>query len=156
MYLLCTFEYSTANLLRPCESQQCMLHRKSHSSCPACKWIFRKTILSSYAVLSKNICILYSSRKHWIFPSDQFFWNYYYDFNILYSTPLDVTHGNVTTKHHRVSSVQFSAVEALCAVVPTGKYGSQVSLLSFYKISFCFNQSSLYLYCRNIQAIFAC
>lgn len=91
-------------------------------------------------------------KKHWLFSSDQFFWNYYYDLNILYSTPLDVTHGSVTTKHLSVSFILFSAVEALCAVV----HGSQVSLLSFYEISFCFSQSSLYLYCRNFQAVFAC
>lgn len=58
-------------------------------------------------------------KKHWLFSSDQFLWNN--DFNILYSTPLDVTHGNVTTKHLAVSSLPFSAVETLCAIVPTGK-----------------------------------
>lgn len=88
-------------------------------------------------------------KKHWLFSSDQFLWNYYYDFNILYSTPVDVTHGNVTTQRLSVSSVPFSAVEALCAIVPTGKYSNRVSLLSFYKILFCFSQSSLYLYYRN-------
>lgn len=77
----------------------------------------------------KTFILLNHLKKHRLFSSDQFLWNNYYDFNTLYSTPLDVTHGNVTTKHFTVSSILFSAVETLCAIVPTGKYGSQISLL---------------------------
>lgn len=52
-------------------------------------------------------------------------------FSILYSSPLDAVHSNVTAKHLSIISVPCSAIEALCVLVPPGKHGSMAARFSF-------------------------